>query len=70
MVYRFYGGPNDGREVDGVRLQSMQEAPVPPRRVCVPAWTGHDWHQVYYERSGDVYLYIGESGVTRTDPRA
>lgn len=61
MKYHFYGGPNDGREIEPARLPSSGEARIPPARVCVPTWTGNSWLQVYYERSGDVYLYIGEA---------
>jgi hypothetical protein len=61
MKYHFYGGPNDGREIEPASLSRVGERHGPPTRVCVPAWTGDHWLQVYYERSGDVYLYIGEA---------
>jgi hypothetical protein len=69
MKYHFYGGPNDGREIEPASLAraGAGEGRVPPARVCVPAWTGNHWLQVYYERSGDVYLYIGE--VSQRPPR-
>jgi hypothetical protein len=70
MKYRFYGGPSDGREVEATRLGGSRGGTtlVPPKRVCVPAWSGHAWLQVYYERSGDVYLFIGE-GKSQRLPR-
>jgi hypothetical protein len=68
MKYHFYGGPNDGREIEPASLSLGGGVRTPPARLCVPAWTGHSWLQVYYERSGDVYLYIGE--VSQRPPRA
>jgi hypothetical protein len=69
MKYHFYGGPNDGRDIEPASLARAGggETHMPPSRVCVPAWTGNHWLQVYYERSGDVYLYIGE--VSQRPPR-
>lgn len=55
---RFFGGPADGREIEAKRIYRIDGLPFPPEKLCIPEWTGSEWVQAHYERSGDILLYV------------